>query len=158
MGYRCRDLTEKAGTYNFRSIEVVLARRNWMDGDDNAVAVLTVDNHWDTLRFVQENMDEFVANIVRTKQMNAQRRMRVEESAQLFENNLEPLFSLVFATAKEHVMDKLSSSLKKALLLMAMDRYSCDSDSICRALGITKVKLEKELKSCGLLHQEMKAA
>jgi DNA-binding protein Fis len=120
--------------------------------------VLTLGSDWETLSFVKDNMDGIAANLVRVKQMNAERRMHVEESAELFERNLEPLFTLISATAKDHVMDKLSVSLRKALLLMAMERYSCDRESICRALGISKGKLEKELKLCGLPYQERKAA
>ncbi|HBG08109.1 MAG: hypothetical protein A2075_22260 [Geobacteraceae bacterium GWC2_58_44] len=158
MGYRCTDATKKVGTYSFRAIEVVLVKQDPSAAEDDAAVVLTVDNDWETLRFVKDNMDAVAANLMRVKHMNAQRRMHVEESAQLFERNLEPLFALISATAQEHVMDKLSVSLRKALLLMAMDRYSCDSDRICRALGISRGKLEKELKRCGLPHQARKAA
>jgi DNA-binding protein Fis len=151
------DETKKAGAYQYRAIEVVLVKRGSAAGDGAAVA-LTVGNDWETLKFIKDNMDTVAANLVRVKQMNADCRKHVDESAQLFERNLEPLFTLISATSSEHVMDKLSVSLKKALLLMAMDRYSCDSDSMCRALGISKGKLEKELKRCGLPCQARKAA
>lgn len=158
MGYRCKDATQGPGTCQYRAIEVVLVKRDGMVARDAVEVVLTVDNSWEALSFVQDNMDDITANMVRVNQMNLERRMHVEESAKLFEKNLEPLFTLISATAQEHVMDKLSGSLRKALLLMAMDRYSCDSESICRALGISKGKLAKELKRCGLLHLERKAA
>ena len=158
MGYRCKDTAHKAGTYHYRAIEVVLVKKSGQAVDDDRAAVLTVDNDWDTLSFVKDNMADIAANVVRVQRMNSENRMRVEESAKLFEKNLEPLFTLISATATDHVLDKLSISLRKALLLMAMERYSCDSESICRALGLTRGKLEKELKRCGLLHQERKAA
>jgi len=158
MGYRCKDATQGPGTYQYRAIEVVLVKKAGTAASSAAEAVLMVDNSWETLTFVQDNLDDIAANMVRVKQMNLERRMHVEESAKLFEKNLEPFFTLISATAREHVMDKLSGSLRKALLLMAMDRYSCDSERICRALGITKGKLAKELKRCGLLHLERKAA
>lgn len=90
--------------------------------------------------------------------MKKERKIHVDESAQLFERSLEPFFTLISATSKEHVMDKLSVSLRKALLLMAMERYDCNRERMCRALGLTKAKLEKELKLCGLLTQEQRAA
>ena len=157
MGYKCKDAANRAGTYHYRVIEVMLKRSGQAPGDA-LPAVLTVDNDWDTLGFVKDSMGEIAANMVRVRQMNNENRIHVEESALLFEKNLQPLFTLISATATDHVMDKLSVSLRKALLLMAMDRYSCDSDSICRALGLTRGKLEKELKRCGLLQQDRKAA
>jgi hypothetical protein len=158
MGYRCKDATQRAGRYSYRAIEVILLEKNASAASDGVAAVLTVENDWDTLSFVKENMGDIAANMVRVRGMNSENRTHVEESAKLFEKNLEPLFTLISATATEHVLDKLSVSLRKALLLMAMDRYSCDSESICRALGLTKGKLEKELRRCGLLQQERKAA
>jgi hypothetical protein len=157
MGYKCNDGTQRAGTYHYRALEVVLVKKSGSSSEDHA-AVLTVGNDWDTLSFVKENMGDIAANMVRIKKMEQARSVHVEESAELFEAHLQPLFTLISATATDHVMDKLSMSLRKALLLMAMDRYSCDSESICRALGITKGKLEKEMKRCGLLQQESQAA
>lgn len=156
MGHRCKETIHRAGAYEFRALEVVLTKKSLPDC--GASAVLTVENDWDTLSFVKENMADIAANMVRVNAMKVENNPHVEESAKLFESNLQPLFTLISATATEHVMDKLSVSLRKALLLMAMDRYSCDSESICRALGITRVKLEKELKRCGLLQQEKQAA
>ena len=158
MGYRCQDAAQRAGTYHFRAVEVVLVKKGGTSPNEKVAAVLTVDNDWDTLGFVKDHMSEIAANMVRVQHMNARKSLHVEESAMLFKQNLEPLFTLISATATDHVLDKLSMSLKKALLLMAMERYSCDSESICRALGLTRGKLEKELKRCGLLQQERKAA
>ena len=158
MGHRCKDAMHRAGSYHYRALEVVLVKQAGLGSHAEQRTVLTVENDWDTLNFVKENMADITANMVRVNAMNLENNPHVEESAKLFENNLQPLFTLISATATEHVMDKLSVSLRKALLLMAMDRYSCDSESICRALGITRVKLEKELKRCGLLQQEQQAA
>jgi len=158
MGHRCKDAVERAGTFQFRALEVVLMKQSALEKSRSRTAVLTVENDWDTLSYVKENMADIAANLVRVKTMKLIDNQHVDESARLFENNLQPLFTLISATSTEHVMDKLSISLRKALLLMAMDRYSCDSEMICRALGITKLKLEKELKRCGLLQQEQQAA
>jgi DNA-binding protein Fis len=158
MGYKFKDATRKAGTFNYRAIKVMLVKKSATAAEDETSVVLTAENDWETLSFINDNMDAIAANLVRVKQMNQECLMHVEETAQLFEKNLQPLFSLISATSTDHVMDKLSVSLKKALLLMAMERYCCDSDSICRALGISRGKLEKELKRCGLPQQERKAA
>ena len=158
MGYRCKDTTQRAGSYRYRAVEVVLVKNNDRSAGDGALSVLTVENDWDTLSFVNDNMGDLAANMMRVRPMKAAKNPHVEESAKLFEKNLEPFFTLISATATNHVLDKLSVSLRKALLLMAMDRFSCDSESMCRALGISRGKLEKELKRCGLMQQEPKAA
>lgn len=150
MGYRCQAPEEKAGEAPFRIMEVVMLKKQGSEICKPASQILTVDNHWETLRFVQENMDEIIATMVKVKRMETISRRKIDENAKLFERNLEPLFSLISATSKENLMDKLSSSLKKALLLMALDRYHCDRETICRALGISKEKLDKEMKACGL--------
>ena len=158
MGYRGKDAAPRTHSYRYRAIKVVLAERNGDAANGDPTAVLTVFNDWDTLSFVNGNMDDIAANMVRARRMNSGNRKHVEESAKLFKKNLGPFFTLISATATDHVLDKLSVSLRKALLLMAMDRYSSDSESMCRALGLTRGKLEKELKLCGLLPQERKAA
>lgn len=158
MGYRGTDANKKAGTYSYRAIEVVLVTGATATVGEDSTVVLTVENDWETLTFLKENMDSIAANLVRMKQMDSERRKHVEESAELFGKNLEPLFSLISVISREHILDKLSLSLRKALLLMAMDRYNCDTDQICRALGISKAKLEKEMKRCGLLREGKKAA
>ena len=150
MGYRYMMPAERSGESEYRIMEVVMVKKGKSGTEKASNQALTVDNHWDTLRYVQENMDDFIANMVKVKRMEIAGRRKIEESARLFEQNLEPLFTMISATSKKHLMDKLSNSLKKALFLMAMDRYKCDKETICRALGISRDKLEKEMKSCGL--------
>ncbi|MBJ6727057.1 hypothetical protein [Geomesophilobacter sediminis] len=151
MGYRARTINTRDKGNGYSAIEVVLVESNGEPAEGAIPDVLMVNDDLETLHFVQNNMGEFVGNLVRVKQMN-ERRAEIEENARLFQRNLEPLFSLITATAKDHILDKFSHSLRKALLLMAMERYSCDSDLMCRALGLTRPKLEKELKRCGLVN------
>ena len=148
MGYRCLIPEEKAGECDYRMLEVVMKKAKLCA--DKSSKVLIVDNQWDTLKFLQENMDEIIVNMVKVRRMEEISRVKIDENAKLFQKNLEPLFSLISATCKENVMDNLSNSLKKALLLMALERYHCDKETICLALGITKDKLDKEMKACGL--------
>ncbi|GFO66262.1 hypothetical protein GMPD_41810 [Geomonas paludis] len=139
-------------------MEVVLVKRQQPPSAERVAVVLTVAYDPDVWQLVNEEMDQIAANVMRVKTMKKERKIHVDESAQLFERSLEPFFTLISATSKEHVMDKLSVSLRKALLLMAMERYDCNRERMCRALGLTKAKLEKELKLCGLLTQEQRAA
>ncbi len=149
MGYRCRIIEDKAGECDFRLIEMVMTKKNPIESIP-VKAIMTIDNHADTLRYVQSNMTDFVTNCVKVKTMESNARRKVEESAILFEQNLEPFFSVVAATAPKNVLDKLSSALKKALILMAMEKYQSNKESICKALGLTREKLEREIALCGL--------
>jgi DNA-binding protein Fis len=164
MGYKAR--SERSGGFDFRIMEVRLRKKNAAPGTKEELRLMTVDSHWETLRFVQEHMEEFVGNIVRLKRVEAGAAKGfatgtgngfgagaakgINESAALFERNLEPLLSTLAAAKGEGVMDKLSSGLKKALLLMVMERYQSDRDLACKVLGISREKLEKELVLCGV--------
>lgn len=149
MGYRCCVNEDRAGEYDFRLIEMLMTKKNAIHSIP-VKAVITIDNHAETLRYVQTNMTAFVTNCVRVKAMEANASKKVEESARLFEQQLEPFFTVVAATAQKNVLDKLSSALKKALILMAMEKYHCNKESICEALGLTREKLEREIALCGL--------
>lgn len=142
----------------FGAMEVVLVKRQHPPEAERVAVVLTVAYDPDVWRLVNEDMDGITANLVRVRNMKTEMKRDVEESAELFQRTLEPLFTLISATSKEHVMDKLSISLRKALLLMAMERYDCNREKVCRALGLTKSKLEKELELCGLPARKRQAA
>jgi DNA-binding protein Fis len=150
MANRDRTTSEKSGAFDYSIMEVRLKRKGAAPGTKEDLRLMTVDNHWDTLRWVQDNMEECVGNIVRLKRMQEREAKGVMETAELFQKNLEPLVASLAAANGQGVMDKLSSSLKKALLLMVMERYQRDREKACRVLGISREKLETELKLCGV--------
>ena len=150
MGYRDRTTSERSGSFDFCIMEVRLRKKGAPPESKDDLRLLSVDSHWETLRFVQEHMEECIGNIVRLKRHESKTVEGVDESAALFQRNLEPLISTLAATDGQGVMDKLSTSLKKALLLLVMERYKSDRDKACRVLGISLEKLETELKLCGV--------
>lgn len=150
MGYRDRSTNEKSGDYNYCIMEVRLRKKGAPAEVQDDVRYMTVDSHWDTLRYVQDNMNDCVGNVVRMKRGEQSTEQRVNENAALFQRNLEPLVSTLAASQGQGVMDKLSASLKKALLLMVMERYKSDRETACRVLGISREKLETELRICGV--------
>jgi DNA-binding protein Fis len=150
MAYRDRTTTEKSNASDYTIMEVRLRKKGASAGTKDDLRLMTVDNHWDTLRYVQDNMEECVGNIVRLKRLQDSDSKGVNESAALFQKNLEPLVSSLAAANDQGVMDKLSASLKKALLLMVMERYQSDREKACRVLGISREKLENELRLCGV--------
>ncbi|HJV64179.1 MAG TPA: hypothetical protein VJ550_00455 [Geomonas sp.] len=149
MANRARS-AEKSGGFDYRIMEVRLRKKNAPPDAKEELRFLMVDSSWETLRFVQENMEDLVGNIVRLKRSERCTHRGVNESAALFKRNLEPLMSSLAASKGEGVMDKLSLSLKKALLLLVMERYRSDRDQACKVLGITREKLDNELVLCGV--------
>lgn len=149
MANRDRTTNERSGAADFCMMEVRLKKKGAPENAKEDLRLLTVDTHWETLRFVQENLDQFIGNVVRLKRLE-DRTAKVNENAQLFQKNLEPLVESIAAAEGQGVMDKLSLSLKKALLLLVMERYHSDREKACQVLGITREKLDSELRLCGV--------
>ena len=151
MGQRYRMQNEKADDCDFRIMEVVMVEKKGGVKRAAAARVVVVDNHQDTLHYVQENMDDFINNVLKTRRLEQRPATApVAESSELFEKNLQPLFTHISETTRSNILDKLSTSLKKALLIMALERYHEDRESVCRVLGLTPERLEKEIVLCGL--------
>lgn len=152
MNYPNKTITEP------RFLEMVIMKRS---GDTKEVGtkVVMLDGDRDAVQLAQEDMNEIIANIVRTEKMENLNRKKLEENASLFQKNLEPWFSLVATTEKSgHLLDKLSNSLKKALILITMERYNCNSESVAKVLGLTPERLQKEMALCGIGGGSRKAA
>ena len=150
MAYRYRDIYEQKHAVEPRFMEMMITQ-NEKAGCRSSIQVMMLDGDRDTVSFAQEEMNAIVANVIRVKKMETKTAKKIDENARLFERTLEPWFSLVAQTAQGgHLLDKLSNSLKKALILMAMERYHCNRDSVARVLGLSPEKLEKEMALCGI--------
>ncbi len=149
MGHRCNMPSKIERESNYRVMEVVMMKRAKGGKESSSTHLILVDNQLETLSFVQESMDEIINNIIRINKMGHINK-KVDESAKLFEKNLDPLFSVMAERTQGNILDKLSISLKKALILMAMDRYKSNKDSVCEALGISQDKLDGEMALCGI--------
>jgi len=151
MGYRCVTANENAGDSEFRLMEVVMVKKS-SRGDDVSSHIVIIDNNQETLRHVQENWNDFIDNIIKVKKMEERERKKVAESAEIFGKGLQPLFSRISESTNKNLLANLSKSLKKALILMALERYEGDKDIICKVLGINRDKLDNEMNLCGLNH------
>ncbi|GAM11581.1 hypothetical protein OR1_03897 [Geobacter sp. OR-1] len=149
MGHSCKKLSSYEGDCIYRVMEVVMMKNGSTCGKATSNHLLLVDNNQETLKFVQESMDDIITNIIRVNKMTKTNK-KIDENAKLFEKNLDPLFSVMAEKTEGSILDKLSVSLKKALILMAMDRYKSNKDSVCKALGISPEKLDGEMVLCGI--------
>ncbi len=151
MGYRCAMTRENNGDSEFRLMEVVMVKKS-QSGETASSRVLIIDNDQETLRQVQENWNDFIGNMIKVKKMEERDRQKVTESSEIFSKKLQPLFSLISESTSKNLLANLSKSLKKALILMAMERYDGDKDIICKVLGINRERLDNEMCLCGLKH------
>jgi len=149
MGYRCSSTKDYVDECEFRLMEVVMVKKTPI-GETTTSQVIIIDNNQETLRHVQENWNDFIDNIIRIKKMEDIDRKKISESADIFGRGLKPFFSRISETANKNLLANLSKSLKKALILMALERYDGDRDVICKVLGINRDKLDNEMSLCGL--------
>jgi DNA-binding protein Fis len=156
MGYRCAMPKENANDYEFRMMEVIMVKKS-QTKETTSSQVIIIDNDQETLRHVQENWNDIINNLIKVKKMDEHDRQKITESSEIFGKRLQPLFSKITASANKNLLENLSKSLKKALILMAMERYSGDKDIICKVLGINRERLDNEMSICGL-NQARKAA
>jgi DNA-binding NtrC family response regulator len=156
MGYRCVMPGGKAGDREFRLVEVIMVRKS-SGVEHESRQVVIVHDHQDTLRYVKGNWRDFVDNLLKIKKMEERDTKKEEESADIFGNRLHPLFSRISESVNKDLLTNLAKSLNKALIIMAVERYAGDRDTICTVLGIDREKLDSEMNLCGL-EQERKAA
>jgi DNA-binding NtrC family response regulator len=149
MGYRSAMPKENANEYKFRMMEIIMVKKS-PARETTSSQVIIIDIDPETMQHVKENWYDFINNLIKVKKMEANDRQKMAESSELFGESLQPLFSRITASSNKNLLEYLSRSLKKALILMAMDRYDGDKDVICKVLGINREKLDKEMNLCGV--------
>jgi len=156
MGYRGIIPKENANEFEFRLMEIVMVRKSSV-GEQSTSQVIMIDNDDETLRHVHDNWNDFISNLIRVKKLEEHDRRKVVESSEIFGKRLKPLFSRITETPKKNLLANFSKSLKKALILMAMERYDGDKDLICKVLGINRERLDNEMSLCGLKQRRKSA-
>jgi hypothetical protein len=69
MASRDRNKKGKSDTFDYCIMQVLLSKQGEAAGTREQMRLMTVDNHLETLRFVQNNLDACIGNIVRLKRM-----------------------------------------------------------------------------------------
>lgn len=146
------DETGSMKTRNLCFLELVISRRGSAGTEGATRKVVMFEQDQDTLSFVQEEMDAIISNVMKVTVMERKAKKRVEETSRIFERTLDPWFSLVAQTGcNGRLLSTMSNALKKALILLAMDRCNCDEESVAQILGISVQRLEREMIRCGIL-------
>jgi len=156
MGYRCYSSIENADDCEFRLMEVVILKKS-RAGENVTSQVMIIDNNQGTLRHVQEHWNDFIDNVIKVKKMEDRDKRKIADSADIFGKGLKPFFPRISESPNKKLLANLSKSMKKALILMAMERYEGNKEIICKVLGINRDKLDNEMSLCGL-DQVRKAA
>ena len=68
MAYRDRSQLDKKDFYEFSVLEVMLHRKGQI-GLEDQLRLVTIDNHLETLRFVHDNLDACIGNIVKLRKL-----------------------------------------------------------------------------------------
>lgn len=136
---------------SFKILEVHMVKKEPSGGITRPdTQALLVDGDKETLNYVQQNMDRFVRNVIRVKQLEESDRRAIDENATLFEKNLEPLFDLLTSTSGSSLFSKMSLSLKKALIDMAFKRFGGNEEAVCDIFGLTHEQLHQEMETLDL--------
>jgi hypothetical protein len=69
MACRYRNTKEKVNSYDYCILEVSLTKLGAAAGTADQMRLVTIDNHFETLRFVHENLDACICNIVKLQRM-----------------------------------------------------------------------------------------
>lgn len=65
MAYRDRSITDKVDSFNYRLMQVVFNKGKGVSAGNSEVRVLTVDNHKETMKFLEENVQTWMGNLIR---------------------------------------------------------------------------------------------
>jgi hypothetical protein len=102
----------------------------------------------ETLSYLQNHMDSVITNVVRVKKME---QIHHEKTGHYhYERKIESLLSSMPVAPDRRLMGDLSASLKKALLLISLDRFHGNRELVCKMLGISRRELDKEMQLCGI--------
>jgi hypothetical protein len=74
MACRERNAQERVNAYDYCILEVQLSKQGVPVGSNQQMRLVTIDNHFETLRFVHENLDACIDNIVRLQRMEDRRK------------------------------------------------------------------------------------
>lgn len=140
MAQRSVPYEERMGGYRYRGVEVTVVRQSDA-GHTVTTLAICVDTDPDTLRFVRENMHEIVRNAKGAFRATTRPSQVTDRST----NGGHP--------AKSGLLDRLSPTLKKAFLTMALERNHNDRHAVCKMLGISTDRLITELTTCGLIQK-----
>jgi hypothetical protein len=65
MAYRDRSITDKVDSFNYCLMQVVFKKGKGGSAGNSEVRVLTVDNHKETIKFIEENVQTWMRNLVK---------------------------------------------------------------------------------------------
>jgi len=150
MGYdsKCENSYRSEG---FRVIQ--LAGRLYLErvGVKSFNQILLLNNDLETLLFVEEHLNSVVNNAVMVKKQEYTHHDTGPDEFAEFCRNFEPLINAVIMRPEKNLFLHMTSSLKKAILSIAIDRCNSDRTTICNALGLSDGELDEELRLCGLM-------
>lgn len=149
MGYRC-NVGNNDKDKGFRVIELTGSLYLEKLGMKPFNQILLLNNDLETLLFVETFLDRVITNAVMVKKHEYTRCDDIRDDFKEFCRSCEPLIDAIIMRREKNLLSRITSSLKKAILSIAIDRCNADRRMICNALGLSERQLEEELRLCGL--------
>jgi len=63
---------------------------------------------------------------------------------------IETFLELIVMNPRKNVVPRLTVTLKKAILSMALDRYNFNREIVCKVLGLSSSQFDEEMRLSGL--------
>lgn len=116
--------------------------------------ILLLNNDRDTLLFVEQHLNRVITNAVMVKKHELAHNGSDRNEVTEFYRSFEPLINAIITRPEKDLLMRMTASLKKAILSIAIDRCNADRRTICNALGLSDGQLDEELQLCGLMITE----
>lgn len=148
MGYMYYGETSRSN--GFSAIE--LTGRFYLEklGMKSFTQILLLNKDQETLLYVKQHLNRVVNNAVMIKRHEYNLCGTDPDEFKEFCRKFEPLIDTIIMKPETDLLSRMTSSLKRAILSIAIDRCNADRTTICNALGLSDRQLEEELRLCGL--------
>lgn len=149
MGYRCSSENDDTSK-GFRVIELTGKLDHETRGKKSFNQILLLNNDLETLLFVEMSLDRVVYNAVLARKHEYKNDDNERNDFKEFCRSFEPLIDAIIMRPEKNLLSRITASLKKAILTIAIDRCKSDRARICNELGLSDRQLDEELRLCGL--------
>lgn len=148
MGYRYNTQMQAESVNYFRAVEISGSLQIGLDRKIPFAQILLLSNDMETLFFAENNMFQLVNNTIRMIKMNNSTVNNIDGSG-TFAREFESLLESIIMRPEKNILNRLSASLKKAILSIALDRYHSNKEMICKVLGLSSSQFDHEMRSIG---------
>ncbi len=135
----------------FRAVELTGRTTQGHQTMNHCNHVLLLNNDPETLRYAEQYLSKICRLAVMVGKPSEDLNHSARNDSLALSRDLESLLDSLVSNSDHNLLERMTSSLKTAILSLACDRYKSDRKLICRALGLTEEQLDQELRKYGVL-------